>query len=109
MRSKPQDSGSPLSLDEPLKAEIISRIVQSLSLQSDLRQKAELAGKLVYAAIEPYVRGPAADESISITEPARSQAPAVDVIELRRCSAGLCKLACGGGAAEQTSERTGPG
>ncbi|MDS9914869.1 hypothetical protein RMI87_15305 [Pseudomonas aeruginosa] len=79
-----QDAGLPLSLDEPLKAEITSRVVQALSLQPDLRQKAELAGKLVYAAIEPYVRGPAADEGFSITEPARSQAPAVDVIGLRR-------------------------
>ncbi|EPG9350293.1 hypothetical protein ACKU3Z_031090 [Pseudomonas aeruginosa] len=79
-----QDAGFPLSLDEPLKAEITSRVVQALSLQPDLRQKAELAGKLVYAAIEPYVRGPAADEGFSITEPARSQAPAVDLIGLRR-------------------------
>lgn len=79
-----QDVGSPLSLDEPLKAEITSRVVQALSLQPDLRQKAELAGKLVYAAIEPYVRGPAADEGFSVGEPARSQAPAFDVIGLRR-------------------------
>jgi hypothetical protein len=83
-QQSPQDAGSPLSLDDSLKGEITSRIVQSLSLQSDLRQKAELAGKLVYAAIEPYVRGPAADGGFSVAEPARPQATSVDVIGLRR-------------------------
>lgn len=83
-RQGSQASASPQVLDEPLKAEITSRIVQSLSLQSDLRQKAELAGKLVYAAIEPYVRGPVAGVGISAAEAVGTKAPPVDLVGLRR-------------------------
>lgn len=77
-------SSVPLELTEPLKAEVIAKIVQSLGLQSELRGKAELLGKLIYAAVEPYVRGPDPDAGTLGKWPASSQAPTPDLSSVRR-------------------------
>lgn len=74
----------PIGLTEPLKAEITAKIVQSLGLQSELRGKADLLGKLIYAAVEPYVRGPDPDAGTLGKWPARSQASTPDLAGVRR-------------------------
>lgn len=81
----PEDGVGQTDLGEPLKTEITSKIVQLLSLQSDLRPKAELAGKLVFSAIEPYLRGSAADSGFPTVEASVcSQASTVDQASIRR-------------------------
>jgi hypothetical protein len=76
-------ASEPIELIEPLKGEITAKIVQSLGLQSELRGKAELLGKLIYAAVEPYVRVPDPDAGTLGKWPARSQASTPDLTGVR--------------------------
>lgn len=71
------------NIGEPLKAEITSRIVQSLALAPDLKQKAELLGKLVYSTVEPYVRG-GAEEARHSSLPVAISSPVIDLQTVRR-------------------------
>ncbi|HBP6530844.1 TPA: hypothetical protein L6A81_35110 [Pseudomonas aeruginosa] len=71
------------NIGEPLKAEITSRIVQSLALAPDLKPKADLLGKLVYSAVEPYVRGGAEEAGLSKL-PLANSSPEIDLQSVRR-------------------------
>lgn len=71
-------------LDEAFKTEVVSKIVQSLSMQAEHRSKAQLAGKLVYSAIEPYLRGSILEAGFHVVQPGGEAAPAIDVVGVRR-------------------------
>ncbi|KSQ21571.1 hypothetical protein APB26_31785 [Pseudomonas aeruginosa] len=71
------------TVDDSHKSEVIARISRAIAMSAEMTSRAEMLGKLVFSAIEPFLKGGETDAVVSSVALPGAQAD-VDVRSIRR-------------------------